>query len=257
MEYNIADMFGIEGDTAVIIGAAGGIGKEIALAMVSVGAKVALVDVNREKLDVTVKEFTEKGFEVMGISADITNKKNVESIAEKIVTKFGRVDILVNCAGVAYLQDAVDFDEEKWDWVMNVNVKGTLLTCQVFGKYMVEQKKGRIVNFSSVRGLQGRAKDLAYAPSKGAVNQLTKSLAIEWAKDNVNVNAIAPIFTLTDINRSMLDDKKTYDWVIGRIPKGKLGETSFLTGPTIFLCSPCSEFVTGHILYVDGGWAAG
>jgi len=131
------------------------------------------------------------------------------------------------------------------------------LTCQAVGKYMLEAKKGRIVNFSSVRGLQGKAGYLAYAPSKGAVNLLTKTLAVEWARENINVNAIAPIFTLTDMNRSILDDKKRMTGVIGRLPKGRLCETGLLVGPTVFLCSNCAEFITGHILYVDGGWTAG
>ncbi|MDK2800983.1 MAG: hypothetical protein PWP27_542 [Clostridiales bacterium] len=256
MEYEVSKMFGIAGDVAIVTGAAGGIGKEVALGMASLGAKVALVDISEQQLNKAVKEFQEKGFDVIAIPTDVTNEESVQAMAAKTAQHFGKIDILVNCAGVAYLEDTVTFNKEKWDWVMNVNVTGTFLTCKAVGKYMVEQNKGRIVNFSSVRGLQGKAKYSAYAASKGAINTLTKSLATEWAQNNINVNAVAPIFTLTDINRSILDDKKTYEWVISRLPKGKLCETQWLVGPVIFLCSPCSEFITGDILYVDGGWTA-
>jgi len=257
MEYEVGKMFGITGDVAIVTGASGGIGEEVALAMASLGAKVALVDINVTKINDNVSKLKGNGFEVLGIQTDVTNKESVKAMVEQVKKNFGSIDILINCAGVAYLDDAIDFDEQKWDWVIDVNLKGTLLTCQAVGKHMLQQKKGRVVNFSSVRGLQGRPKLSAYATSKGAVNLLTKSLAVEWAKDNVNVNAIAPTFTLTDINRDVLNDKQAYEGVISRIPKRKLCEPQWIVGPVVFLCSPCAEFITGHILYVDGGWTAG
>jgi 2-deoxy-D-gluconate 3-dehydrogenase len=254
MEYDVNNMFGIAGEVAIVTGASRGIGKEIAMALASLGAKVALVSVSAMNLFRTVCEFQKKGFDVIGIPTDTTKKESVQAMADQVFQQFGKIDILVNYAGVAHLEDAVSFEEAMWDWVMNVNLKGTFLTCQAVGKYMVQQKKGRIVNISSVLGLQGRAQDMAYAPSKAAMDQLTKSLAIEWAKDNINVNAVAPTFTTMDIDRGLLGDKEKYAWIINRIPKGRLCETRWIIGPVIFLCSPCSEFVTGHILYVDGGW---
>ena len=254
MDYTEKDMFGIEGEVAVLTGAAGGIGHEIALAMSKLGAKVAIADLNKDALDAAVKNIAEQGGEVIGIVTDVTNKASVEAMAKTVFDKYGKIDILVNCAGICHLEDAVDFDEKAWDKVMAVNVKGTLLPCQAVGRYMVDKKKGRIVNISSVRGMQGRAKDLAYAPSKGAVDQLTRSLAIEWAKLNINVNAVAPIFTETNINREMLHQKATMDWVMSRMPKGELSKPSYLTGPVIFLCGKSSGFITGQVMYVDGGW---
>ena len=257
MNYDIIDMFGIKGDVAIVTGATGGIGKEIALALAQVGCLVVLADINKDLLEKTKLEFVEKDLDVISVVTDVTKKDDVEKMANTTMKRYGKIDILVNCAGVAVMQESKDFNLDKWEFVMDVNVKGTMLSCQAVGKHMLDQKSGRIVNFSSVRGLQGKGGYLAYAPSKGAVNMLTKTLAVEWAKDNINVNAIAPIFTLTEMNKKILDDKKTYDWVISRIPKGKLCEKSFLVGPVIFLCSKASEFITGEIMYVDGGWSAG
>ncbi len=256
MNYNLSEMFGVKDEVTVITGSANGIGKEVALSMASLGAKVILIDISNDNLNITVNEFMKLGLTVDSYETDITKKDSVVATVNQIIEKYNKVDILINCAGVCYLEDAVDFDEKKWDWVMDVNVKGTMLTCQAFGKHMIKQQKGKIVNFSSVRGLQGRAKYLAYAPSKGAINMLTKSLATEWAKYNINVNAIAPAFTLTDLNKNMLKDDETYNWVISRIPTGSLGELKYMAGATVFLCSKAAEFINGHILYVDGGWTA-
>ena len=254
MEYTEVDMFGITDEVAIVTGAAGGIGFEIARSFAHLGAHAVLVDIDQNKLDGAVARLKAEGKDAMAVAADVTNKADVEKMAKTVYDKFGKIDILVNSAGIAYLEDAVDFDEAMWDKVIAVNVKGTLLPCQAVGRYMLQKEKGRIVNISSVRGMQGRARDLAYAPSKGAVNQLTRSLAIEWARKNINVNAVAPIFTLTEINKDILNDKNTMEWVMSRMPKGKLSQTSYLTGPAVFLCSKSSEFITGQILYVDGGW---
>ena len=256
MKYELESMFSIRGRIAVIIGAAGGMGREISLAFAELGVKLALVDLNENPLRELQSKLKGISQDVITLSVNITDKGSVEKMADAVVSKFGRIDILINCAGRSHLEEAVHFDENKWDEILNVNLKGTFLTCQAVGKQMLKQKEGRIVNFSSVRGVQGRSQDMAYSPSKGAINQLTRSLAIEWAKAGVNVNAIAPTFVLTDMNRGILEDEQNHDWVLRRIPKGKLGKPEDIIGPLVFLCSSCSAFVTGHILFVDGGWTA-
>ncbi len=254
MEYNLDSMYGLKDEVAVITGGSGSIGAEAGLNLASLGAKVVLMGRNEEKLRNIQHEYKKSGIEIdIGI-LNILEKDSVQAAMKNVADTYGKIDILINSAGASHLEDAVDFSEDKWDMIMGVNVKGMFLSCQAAGKFFLEQKKGRIVNVSSVRGIQGRARDMAYAPSKGAVNQLTKSLAIEWASHNICVNAVAPTFTVTDINREDLKNKEYHDWVVSRIPKGRFCEVKYLVGPIAFLCSPCMEFVTGQILYVDGGW---
>lgn len=256
MQYSLDSMYGLQDEVAVITGGSGSIGAEAGLNLASLGARVILLGRNEEKLNNIKEKYKSSGVKIdIGIM-NILDKASVQAAMQKVVDEYGKIDILINSAGASHLEDAVDFPEEKWDLIMGVNVKGMFLCCQAAGKYFLQKKKGRIVNISSVRGIQGRARDMAYAPSKGAVNQLTRSLAIEWAPHNICVNAIAPTFTVTDINREDLEDKKYRDWVISRIPKQRICELQYLVGPIAFFCSPCVEFVTGQILYVDGAWTA-
>jgi NAD(P)-dependent dehydrogenase (short-subunit alcohol dehydrogenase family) len=186
----------------------------------------------------------------------VTDETSVQAMVRRVVAELGRIDILINSAGIVSLKPTVEFPVEEWQQIMDVNLRGTFLCCKEVGKVMLAQGRGKIINMSSVRGLQGRANDPAYPASKGAVNLLTKSLAIEWAQRGINVNAIAPTFIRTDLNAFLLDDPATRDWVLSRIPMGRVGQIWDLFGLAVFLASPASDFITGQTIYLDGGWTA-
>ena len=248
--------FRLDKKVAMAVGGSQGLGQAMALALAAAGADVCVVGLGEENLKKTAAAISQLGRKSQWIEADVTGEENVKKVVTRIVESFGRIDILVNSQGTSYLQPSADFDVEAWQRVMDVNLKSIFLCCKHAGRIMLEQGKGKIINISSVRSFQGRAEDLAYAPSKGAVNQLTRSLAIEWGAKGVNVNAIAPVFTLTPMNRAILDDPVKKEWVLGRIPMKRLGELEDLFGPVVFLASEASDFVNGHILIVDGGWIA-
>jgi NAD(P)-dependent dehydrogenase (short-subunit alcohol dehydrogenase family) len=248
--------FRLDKKVAMSVGGSQGLGQAMALALAAAGADLCVVGLGEENLKKTSAAISQLGRKSLWIEADVTQEENVKKTVAQAVEFFGRIDILVNSQGTSYLQPSVEFDVEAWQRVMDVNLKSIFLCCKHAGRIMLNQGKGKIINISSVRSFQGRAEDLAYAPSKGAVNQLTRSLAIEWGVKGVNVNAIAPVFTLTPMNRAILDDPVKKEWVLSRIPMKRLGELEDLFGPVVFLASEASDFVNGHILIVDGGWIA-
>jgi 2-deoxy-D-gluconate 3-dehydrogenase len=252
----VKNRFLLEGKNALVIGGNKGLGQSMSLALAGAGANVCVVGRGPEGLAETADLIKKYNRDSTYFSADVTNEKNVKDMVDYVISKYNKIDILVNSQGAVYLEDSTNFDIKEWQKVIDVNLKSVLLCCKHVGKEMLKSNKGKIINISSVRGFQGRAKDLAYAPSKGAVNQLTRSLAIEWGPLGINVNGIAPVFTLTAISESFLKDKEKLNWVLNRIPMKRLGELEDLFGPIIFLASEASNFVNGHILVVDGGWLA-
>ena len=249
--------FDLAGRVAVVIGGTRGLGQAMALALAGAGADVCVVARGPAGLAETALAIDGLGRRGSSFAADVTEENQVERMVTRILDAHGRLDVLVNSQGTVALEPSAEFDADTWQRVIDVNLKSVFLCCKHAGRPMLAQGKGKIINISSVRGFQGRAQDLAYAPSKGGVNQLTRSLAIEWGPRGINVNAIAPTFFPTQLGGgAFLADPDRRAWVLGRIPMGRLGRREDLYGPVVFLASDASDFVNGHVLPVDGGWLA-
>ena len=250
------DRFRLDGKVALVVGGTRGLGQAMALALAAAGADVCVVGRGPAGLEETASAITALGRRGSYFAADVTDEAQVEGMVAHMVETYGKIDILVTSQGVVALQPTETFETATWQHVIDVNLKSVFLCCKHVGRVMLERGKGKIILISSVRGFQGRAQDPAYAPTKGAVNQLTHSLAIEWGPKGINVNAIAPVFTRTAMAAPALDDPATRAWVLGRIPMKRVGELDDLFGPVVFLASEASNFVNGHVLLVDGGWVA-
>ena len=247
-------LFDLSGKTALVVGGHGGIGKAVALGLADAGADVAVASRNLEALKSVVKEIEAKKRRAIAVTADITNEKQVNDMVAKVLTTFSRIDILVNSAGLAIRKPADTFPIDEWQKVMDINTRGTFLCCQSVGREMLKQKSGRIINVSSVRGRYGLPSGYAaYCPSKGAVDTLTRTLACEWAKSNVLVNAVAPTIVETDLTKGALADPAYAKQMKDRIPMGKWAMPEDIVGAVIFFAAEASSFVTGQILYIDGG----
>jgi len=250
----MTNSFDLSGKVAVVTGGAGGIGRALALGLADAGADVVVASRGLAKLEEIPKQARAKGRKSLAVSVDVTNPKSVEDMVEHTLKVFPRIDILVNGAGVAIRKPADTFPIDDWQRVMDVNTRGTWLCCQAVGRVMIKQHSGKIINVSSVRGRYGLpAGYAAYCPSKGAVDTLTRTLACEWAKHNVLVNAIAPTVVETELTKELLADVEYAKTMKARIPMGRWAMTDDIVGPTIFFASDASNFVTGQILYIDGG----
>jgi len=247
-------LFGLDGKVAIVTGASKGIGRDIAMTLARAGADVALVARDGNRLEEVAGEIEKLGRKALPIPLDLMEDPAAAEMADRVYGHFGKIDILVNNAGINIPRPALEMMIQEWDAVIDLNLRTVFLCCQAVGRYMSEAKKGKIINISSQMALVGYFRRAAYCASKGGVMQLTKALAIEWAKYNINVNSIAPTFIETPMTKPMFQDKEFYRDVLSRIPMGRLGKLEDLHGAVVFLASPASDFVTGHTLTVDGGW---
>ncbi len=250
------ELFSLRDKVALVTGAGKGLGKSMALALSESGAHVVVVSRTLSDIEATAKEIQENGVKSIPIAVDVTKEEDVVRMVETILREFKTIDILVNNVGTFIGGPLLELSMDDWHKTLEINLTSTYLCSKVVGKHMVERQNGKIINISSALGIFGARDSGAYCASKGGVIQLTKALAIEWAKYNINVNSIAPYSLETEKTRTMLENEKVKKTLISKIPLSRIGQPSDVSGTVVFLASKASDYITGQVIFVDGGFSA-
>jgi len=255
-ELRGTQLFDLTGRVAIMTGAGRGLGRTMALALAAAGADLALASRTLPELESLVAEVEALGRRAIAVPTDVTSPEACEALVAAAVERLGRVDILVNNAGMNVRKPVLEFTSEEFDQVLQTNLKGYFNGAQAAGRRFVAQGSGKVINVSSILGSVALANQAAYASSKGAIDQLTKVLALEWAGAGVQVNSLGPTYFETELTRPLYEDPERKAFIEERTPMGRWGQPHELAGAVIFLASDASDFVTGQILLVDGGWTA-
>jgi len=249
-------LFDLSGKTAVVVGGTTGIGHSLSLGLAEAGADVIASSRRLDEVNKTAAEIEQLGRQTLRLTSDVKNRDSLVSLREAVLEFFGKVDILVNCAGTTKRAPTLTFPEDDWNHILETNLTGTLRGCQVFGEAMLARGYGRIINIASLTTYLGFQEVAAYGASKAAVGALTKSLAVEWSRHGVLVNAIAPGMFRTALNSNLLDNTERGRELKIRTPMGRWGHTDELIGAAVYLASDAASFVAGEIIAVDGGFLA-
>ena len=247
-------LFDLTGQVALVTGASKGLGRAMAVGLAKAGASLALCARDRSGLEATKADVAAHGVRAEVFEMDVLRAASVRDAVAAAISAFDHLDILVNNAGVNVRKTTLELSEEEWDRVVDTNLKGYFLVAQAVGAHMVARRKGKVINVGSIFGTVGMNNQLAYASSKGGVTMMTKVMAIEWAKDGVNVNSIAPTYFETPLVAALRNDPERFRFISERTPMGRWGQPEELEGTLVWLASRASDFVTGQTIFVDGGW---
>jgi NAD(P)-dependent dehydrogenase (short-subunit alcohol dehydrogenase family) len=247
--------FDLSGKKAFVTGAGRGLGRASSLLLARAGADVAVASRSTAELESLAEEVRALGRDASVHELDICSVPAIQSTVQEVIDRHGRIDILVNNAGTNVQQDVVDVTEADWDLVQDTNLKGAFFCAQAVGRHMVERGSGKIINMCSTFANLGFYGRVSYAASKGGLAQVTRVMAIEWSSKGVNVNSVGPTATMTKMNEQLFQDPAWQERVMSRIPAGRWAEPEDVAGAVLFLASPASDMVHGHMLMVDGGWS--
>jgi 2-deoxy-D-gluconate 3-dehydrogenase len=252
--FNATKLFDLTGQSAIVTGAARGNGRAIAEGLADVGVAVALADILAEELKGVEKAITGRGGRAIAVATDLRKDDDLKALVNRTVEAFGRIDILVNCAGVSVGHPSEEYPAKDWALTLDVNVTAPFRLAQIVAPHMISRKSGSIINITSICGKQGFPGNPAYQASKGALQQITRALANDWAKHNIRVNNLSPGYFMTDMTRKSWSNPEVRDRRAGRCMLRRWGDPRELVGPVIFLASRASSFMTGNDLDIDGGF---
>lgn len=249
------ESFSLRGKVAIVTGCNTGLGQGMAIGLAEAGCSI--VGVNRSEPTETIQKMTAAGHSFLDVRADLLKQEDIPAVIDRTITEFGRVDILVNNAGIIRREDAIEFSEQNWDDVMNINTKTVFFMSQLVAKQLMAQGSGgKIINIASMLSFQGGIRVPSYTASKSALMGITKAMANEWASSNINVNAIAPGYMETNNTKALREDSVRNEAILERIPANRWGTPQDVAGPCVFLASAASDYINGYTIAVDGGWLA-
>lgn len=258
LSTNVRQLFDLSGRVAIVTGGSAGLGRQIAEGLGEMGANLVLCSRKKERCEQAAEELQTLGVKTLALACDVKNPASIQQVVEATLSQFARIDVLINNAGTSWGAPVEEMRLEQWNKVIETNLTGTFLFSQAVGKVMIRQRRGKIINMASVAGLRGAPPEvpaIGYHASKGGVIAFTKDLACKWAMHNIQVNAIAPGWFPTHMSRVVIERNK--EVFLKRIPLGRFGNDHDLKGAAVFLASDASDYVTGHVLMVDGGQSAG